>query len=56
MYRAAGSFRRSLPRSTSFITADVVAIGFVNEARSKIVSTVIGSRCGISIREPKALR
>ena len=44
--RATRSRRRMAPSSTSAITLGVVAITFVSEARSKIVSTVIGSRAG----------
>src|SRR5436190_285158 len=47
-----GSFSRSFPSSTSFITLVVVATTFVNEARSKIVSSVIGSGAGAMARFP----
>ena len=43
--RGHGSLSRMRPSSTSFITEVVVAMHFVSDARSKIVSTVIGSRC-----------
>ncbi len=56
MYFTAGSLRRSLPSSTSFITDAVVAKIFVRDARSKIVSTVIASRCGRIARDPYARR
>ena len=46
MYVAAGSVRRIRPCSTSCITAGAVAMTFVSDARSKIVSTVIGSGAG----------
>ena len=46
MNDATGSVRRRRPSSTSIITAVVVATTFVSDARSKIVSSVIGSRAG----------
>ena len=54
--RAARSRSRTAPSSTSTITLGAVAITLVSEARSKIVSTVIGSRAGRSERWPNALR
>ena len=48
--------RRTLPCSTSCITAGVVATTFVRDAMSKIVSTVMSDRVGSSERLPKALR
>ena len=46
MYCATGSFSRMRPSSTSFITLVVVATTLVSEARSKMVSSVIGSGAG----------
>ena len=42
------------PSSTSFITLVVVATTLVSEARSKIVSSVIGSGDGRTARWPNA--
>ena len=42
------------PSSTSFITLVVVATTLVSEARSKIVSSVIGSGAGATARRPNA--
>ena len=53
---ATGSVTLNLPRSTSSITQVAVVIGFVSEARSKIVSGVIGSAAGATARRPNALR
>ncbi len=47
---------RSLPRSTRIITEVAVATGFVIEARSKIMSTVMGFGSGSHWLWPKALR
>ena len=49
-----GSFSRIRPSSTSFITLVVVATTLVSEARSKIVSSVIGSGAGATARRPIA--
>src|SRR5215468_4312851 len=56
IYFATGSFIRTLPSSINCMTAVVVAITFVNDARSKIVSRVMGKRFGSSERYPYALR
>ena len=42
------------PSSTSFITLVVVATTLVSDARSKIVSSVIGSGAGSTARRPIA--
>ena len=55
-YSATGARSRTRPSSTSIITAVVVATTFVSEARSKIVSTVIGSLAGSTARRPNAFR
>ena len=52
MNDATGSLSRIWPFSTSIITAVVVATTLVSDARSKIVSSVIGSRSGTSARLP----
>ena len=52
IYFATGSFIRTLPCSINCMTAVVVAITLVSDARSKIVSTVISSRFGSSERWP----
>ena len=54
MYVATRSFRRILPSSTSIITVVVVATTLVSDARSKIVSSVIGSDEGSTARCPNA--
>ncbi len=51
-----GSLRRTSPRSIRIIMLVAVATIFVRLARSKIVSTVIGSRCGSTARAPYDLR
>ncbi len=55
-YAAAGLSRLMRPRSTSSITAVVVATTLVREARSKMVSTFMGKARGSRARFPKALR
>src|ERR1017187_7101268 len=45
-YCVTRSFSRNLPSSNSFISDDVVATTLVSDARSKMVSTVIGSGVG----------
>ena len=54
-HRIAGG-KRMAPSSTSAITLGVVATTFVSDARSKMVSAVIGSRAGRTDRWPNALR
>ncbi len=49
---ATGSVSRMRPSSTSIMTAGVVATTFVSDARSKIVSRVIGSGEGSIARRP----
>ena len=51
---ATRSFSRIVPSSTSFMTLGVVATTLVSDARSKIVSSVIGSSTGSTARCPKA--
>ena len=55
-YRATGARSRMRPSSTSIMTAVAVATTLVSDARSKIVSTVIGSGCGTTARRPNAFR
>ena len=50
MNDATESFKRIRPSSISFITLVVVATTLVSEARSKIVSSVIGSAAGATAR------
>ncbi len=54
--RTTGSASRSLPSWTRSITDGAVATVLVRDARSKIVSTVIGSTDGATARFPKAFR
>ncbi len=56
MKAATRSFSRIFPSSTSFITLGVVATTLVSDARSKIVSSVMGSTAGSTARRPKAFR
>src|SRR5690242_4147110 len=56
MKLATRSFSRTLPSSSSFITLVVVATTFVSDARSNIVSSVIGSTDGTRARCPTAFR
>ncbi len=56
MNDATGSVRRMRPCSTSIITDGVVATTLVSDARSKIVSMVIGSADGCTARWPYAFR
>ncbi len=50
-YRPSGAFRSTLPISQSRRTAGAVAITFVRDAMSKMVSAVISSGCG-TVRAP----
>src|SRR4029453_4672937 len=56
MYKATGSASDTLPRSTRIIIDVAVATILVNDARSKIVSTVIAPRFVAIAPSPKALR
>src|SRR5581483_1961405 len=51
-----GSLRRTLPCSIKIMMLVVVATTLVRLARSKVVSSVIASRCGSTARAPYALR
>ena len=53
-HAATGSVRRTVPSSTSCMIAVVVATTLVSEARSKTVSSDIGSDSGTTARRPKA--
>ena len=53
-HAATGSVSRTVPCSTSRMTAVVVATTLVSEARSKIVSSDIGSASGTTARRPNA--
>ena len=55
-YRPSGAFRSSLPISQSRRTEGVVAITFVREAMSKMVSAVINSGVGEVARQPSTFR
>ena len=55
-YRPSGAFRSILPISHSRRTAGVVAITFVRDAMSKMVSAVISSGFGTVARQPRTFR
>ena len=55
-YRPSGAFRSILPSSQSRRTEGAVAITFVSDAMSKIVSAVMSSGCGTVARQPRTLR